>query len=120
MSSWSIFGTQKIAGSWSWRVPSILQAGYPAVQLAFLFWVPESPRWLVAQNRVEEATQILKRYHAGQDDAEVAPSPLVTMEIAEITHAIEVESCNQGTGWFQLVSTPGEPLLFPKSYCIPG
>lgn len=107
LSSWCTFGTQSLSGSWSWRTPSILQAGYPVVQLAFLYWVPESPRWLVAQNRIQEATDILKIYHAGQRNPDEVPSPLVSVEIAEISHAIELEKSFEATGWSALVATPG-------------
>lgn len=118
LSSWCTFGTQALSSSWSWRVPSILQAGYPVVQLAFLYWVPESPRWLVAQNKIDEATKILKRYHAGQEDPEEEPSPLVAMEIAEITNAIELEKSFEGTGWSALTATPGSPFSPPLDLTI--
>lgn len=43
LASWCTFGTQNYQSTWSWRIPTILQAGYPAVQLSFLYWLPESP-----------------------------------------------------------------------------
>lgn len=44
LASWATFGTEKNASNWSWRIPTILQAAYPCVQLAFFWAVPESPR----------------------------------------------------------------------------
>jgi MFS family permease len=44
LASWATFGTEKHAGNWSWRIPTILQAAYPCVQLAFFWSLPESPR----------------------------------------------------------------------------
>lgn len=46
LASWASYGTQMHLNksSWSWRVPSILQAGFPIVQVLFWWAVPESPR----------------------------------------------------------------------------
>lgn len=45
------FGTFHIHTSWSWRIPSAIQ-GFPSViQLIFIWFVPESPRWLVSKGR---------------------------------------------------------------------
>lgn len=42
--AWSTYGTYKLQTTWSWRIPSLLQAAVPFVQLLGLYWVPESPR----------------------------------------------------------------------------
>lgn len=47
LASWTCYGTNDRRDSWAWRIPTILQAGYPLLQLIFLAFVPESPRWLV-------------------------------------------------------------------------
>lgn len=44
LASWTTFGTEAHDNNWSWRIPTILQAGYPVVQLLFIYWLPESPR----------------------------------------------------------------------------
>lgn len=65
---------------------------------------PESPRWLTAVGRPDEARAILTKYHAGGD----ADSPLVTFEMAEISSALEAERLNQtSTSWLDLVRTKG-------------
>ena len=103
LASWTTFGTQNHEGSISWRLPSALQAGFPLVQLIFYAWVPESPRWLVAQDRENEAAEILRRYH----DPNTESSPLVSRELAEIVQTIHNEKSAETTGWAALVSTPG-------------
>lgn len=44
LAAWATFGTQNHSGNWSWKIPTILQAGYPLVQLACFWTLPESPR----------------------------------------------------------------------------
>ncbi|KAG9720297.1 general substrate transporter, partial [Aureobasidium melanogenum] len=51
LASWTCFGCESIQSNWAWRIPTIMQAAYPLIQAAFWIWVPESPRWLVAQDR---------------------------------------------------------------------
>lgn len=103
LASWTTFGTQSIASNMSWRIPTILQAGFPIVQLTGYFFLPESPRWLIANDRKDEAHEILARFHAAGD----LTSPLVVREMSEIVDTIELEKEAQGTGWGALVATPG-------------
>lgn len=103
LASWTTFGTQDLHGTASWRIPSALQAGFPVVQLVFYYWVPESPRWLVAQDRVQEAGQLLKQYH----DPDTENSPLVSLELAEISQSIQNEREAESTSWSALFKTPG-------------
>ncbi|KAG9255845.1 general substrate transporter [Emericellopsis atlantica] len=103
LASWTTFGTQAHEGTVSWRLPSALQAGFPLVQLCFYWWLPESPRWLVAQDRTREAAELLRRYH----DPDTPESPLVSRELAEIVQTIQNEQKAKTTGWAALVSTPG-------------
>lgn len=60
-----------MANSWSWKIPCLLQAFYPAAQLVGLLIVPESPRWLVSKNKKNEALKILARYHANGNEADM-------------------------------------------------
>ncbi|KAJ5759006.1 general substrate transporter [Penicillium odoratum] len=103
IAAWTCYGTQKhMAGSeWSWRIPSIVQAACPIIQLTFIYWVPESPRWLIANGRHAEATEILEKYHAGGEK----DHPLVKMEIVEISGNLQNESKAKGS-WSTLIATP--------------
>lgn len=42
--AWCTYGTFRLQSDWSWRIPSLLQAGIPAIQFALFYWLPESPR----------------------------------------------------------------------------
>ena len=87
--------------SWSWRIPSILQGVAPIFLIAMLPFMPESPRWLLAKGRAEEAKRVLAEYHAnGQLDDE-----LVLYEIEEIIIALAMENRYAEVGWSILWST---------------
>ena len=45
VNTWLTFGTKHIGSTWSWRIPTLGQAFPSVIQLAFIFFIPESPRW---------------------------------------------------------------------------
>ncbi|CAI6050771.1 unnamed protein product [Clonostachys chloroleuca] len=103
IAAWCTFGTFKISSEWSWRIPSLLQGLMPMVQLIAIWFIPESPRWLVAHGRRDEARQILVKYHAGSDEN----SALVDFEMAEIEAALQFEADTANSNsWLELVRTP--------------
>jgi MFS family permease len=116
LAAWSTYGTQKHIGDsdWAWRGPSILQAAYPIFQLCFWIFLPESPRWLVANGRAAEARNILTKYHTGGDDSH----PLIDFEMAQIEAAIESEKQAATTKWSSLVSTPGNRKRTIIAVCV--
>ena len=87
INTWLSFGTQHIQSTWSWRLPTLLQGLPSAIQLAFIWFIPESPRWLIAQDRSDEALAILARYHANGNDQD----PVVAWEFAEIKETLRLE-----------------------------
>lgn len=104
IAAWTTFGTFKIPSTWSWRIPSALQALPSVMQLAFIWFVPESPRWLVNKGRDEQALNTLAYYHADGN----AEDPLVKFEFQEIKAAIEFDkTVASNVGWKALFVTPG-------------
>ncbi|KAF2014545.1 general substrate transporter [Aaosphaeria arxii CBS 175.79] len=81
------YGTFTIHSTWAWRIPSILQAFPSSLQIIFMYYCPESPRWLIAKDRHEEAYEILRKYHGEGDDGE----EFVRLEYAQIKTTISVE-----------------------------
>ncbi|KAL4926814.1 sugar porter family MFS transporter [Aspergillus undulatus] len=55
------FGSHNIVGSFSWRVPFIVQAVVAAVFCIGSFFVPFSPRWLAQVGRNGHAKQVLSK-----------------------------------------------------------
>ncbi|CAI6342573.1 unnamed protein product [Periconia digitata] len=104
---WITFGTFRIDSEASWRIPSGLQALPNLIQIIFLFWVPESPRWLVSVGRKDEAHAMLVKYH-GEGNAE---DPVVIFEYHEITRTLELELSGDSKGIIgtakEFMGTPG-------------
>lgn len=75
----------------SWRLPLIFQAVPSAVVILAVWFLPESPRWLMANQRDEEAREFLVRYHGGGD----VNSPLVELEWTEFKEGIEIDGSDK-------------------------
>ncbi|KPA35667.1 mfs sugar transporter [Fusarium langsethiae] len=97
-----VFGTNSISSDWGWRIPSLLQIAPPMIQLCFVFFVPESPRWLVARDRSQEALEILVKFHA-----EGKESDFVKAEMAQIQSTLRIEMQNTKRSWLDLGATAG-------------
>lgn len=82
--AWVTFGVRAIESDWQWKIPTLLQMAPSVYQLLLIWFSPESPRWLIAKGRREEAMASLIKWHAGGDQS----SELVAAEYAEITEAI--------------------------------
>ncbi|KAM0546451.1 hypothetical protein ACHAPJ_010807, partial [Fusarium lateritium] len=102
IAAWITFGTFKMAGDWSWRIPSLLQAAPAIFQLVGIYFMPESPRWLIAKGRSAEAHAILTKYHGNNDPDD----EFVTLEFQQMKGVIETELANE-TGWKTIFTTPG-------------
>lgn len=57
----------------------------PAIAMGFILFFPESPRWLIAHDRREEAAKIFARYHADGD----LHAPIVKLQVAEIIEQMQ-------------------------------
>lgn len=64
------FNASSPNASFAWRFPLAVQVLFPLIVLAGSPWIPYSPRWLMQQDRREEALSILERLHATPEDAQ--------------------------------------------------
>ncbi|KAH8901726.1 general substrate transporter [Thozetella sp. PMI_491] len=100
---WATFGTFRIDGDAAWRIPSALQGLPSVIQVLLVWFVPESPRWLVSKGRTADALDMLAKYH-GEGNRE---DPLVRFEFNEITMTLETEKEDSRHNILEFMSTPG-------------
>ena len=65
--------------------------------------IPESPRYLISQDRSDEAFEVLVKYHAEGDPN----SEFVRAEMAQIESTIHLEMEISQRSWKEMLSTPG-------------
>ncbi|KAL2289202.1 hypothetical protein FJTKL_02230 [Diaporthe vaccinii] len=86
-------GTQTMDDHWAYSLPFALQWVWVAIILPGLFFVPESPWWLVRQGRREEAEQSLRRLANEKVDV------VATLAMIEETDRLEMELEAGSTYW---------------------
>jgi sugar porter (SP) family MFS transporter len=118
VAAWITFGTFRISNSAAWRIPCALQALPSVIQIALIWFVPESPRWLVSKDRGEEALRMLAKYHAEGDMNDA----LVNWEFEEINNTLAIEkAADQGSfiaNYLVFFKTPGNRhRIFLLTWC---
>ncbi|KAI9574338.1 general substrate transporter [Boletus coccyginus] len=96
-------GTFAMPSNWGWRIPSFLQVVPSLLQVSFIWFLPESPRWLVSKGRWDEAYAILVKYHAEGDEN----SEFVKAEYSQIVETLQEEMKNAEMSWKEAFSTTG-------------
>ena len=90
------FGCQYIKSDWSWRIPFLGQCFACFIVLGSVYFIPESPRYLFANDRTEEAIEFLVKYHGNGN----RNSRLVQLEIEEIQDSIRQELNDKKIPWW--------------------
>ncbi|KAI9368393.1 general substrate transporter [Aspergillus egyptiacus] len=85
------YGSNFIDNNWQWRVPFILQCFACIIVIISVWFIPESPRWLLAHGREEEALAILAKYHGNGDPN----TRLVRLEIEEMKEGIRLDGIDK-------------------------
>ncbi|KAK5170400.1 uncharacterized protein LTR77_004987 [Saxophila tyrrhenica] len=84
-------GAITISGNASWLIPVWLQLFFPALILCFVWFIPESPRWLFVNNKREKATAVLTKWHGkGNPD-----SPWVSLQLSEYEEHLNMEGADK-------------------------
>ena len=92
--------THNIPNSASWRVPVGLQLAWGLILFSGIFFLPESPRHLLGQNRGEEARKVIAELNSVPED-----DPLVLDIIEELEVGIAAENEGGKATWAECFST---------------
>ncbi|OAA56239.1 General substrate transporter [Niveomyces insectorum RCEF 264] len=98
------YGTNYINSNYSWRIPLILQAFACVIVICAIPFVPESPRFLIANGRDAEAVAFLAKYHGNGD----VNSRLVQLEVEEMRENIRMDGIDKSSWDYR-------PFLFTHS-----
>lgn len=103
ISAWVGFGCYFSSNlTFGWRGPLAFTCIPPLILLIGCFWVPESPRWLIAKGRTEEAWTVLSRLHNDPRDPD---GMAAHEEFYQMRKQIEFESANP-SGYLAIFRTP--------------
>ncbi|GAB1207390.1 hypothetical protein APSETT445_006106 [Aspergillus pseudonomiae] len=97
--NWINYGLSFVGGSIAWRFPLAFQFFFLIILWSTTPWLPESPRWLIAHGRQEEATVVLSCLEAKPID-----DPFVIAQRNEIEYSVRYERENS-TRWRDLWKT---------------
>ncbi|KOS37204.1 hypothetical protein ACN38_g12011 [Penicillium nordicum] len=89
LANWLNYGLSFATGPVSWRFPLSFQLIFNIILFCTVPWLPESPRWLIAHDRSNEAVQIISDIEdKAIDDA------FVQLQMSEIQYSVEYERAN--------------------------
>lgn len=91
---WIDFAFSNHASSFAWRIPTALQLAFLLPMLLLSFIVDETPRWLAAHDRTDEALEVLKRLNDGRHTEEETEA-----QFNSILSAIKVEHASGSGSW---------------------
>ncbi|KAF1937435.1 general substrate transporter [Clathrospora elynae] len=115
------YATQTMNSNWAWRIPSLLQAAPSVCCFGILLFIPESPRWLIAKGRNDEALEVLAIANASGD----VDDPVVLLQFKEIQDTIRFEKEREASAWKSLFHASNRKRMlivatFPLMVMLPG
>ncbi|KAK7417604.1 hypothetical protein QQX98_004425 [Neonectria punicea] len=102
-------GTSEIQGHASWRIPLGLFFVIPSILAVGIWWIPESPRWLLTRGRSEEARRslkLLRQYSYTEEEIESEFQDIQT-SINRVTEKGDFKEMFQGTNLKRTMITIG-------------
>jgi sugar porter (SP) family MFS transporter len=103
----------------SWRFPLAFQCFFALVTIAMVFIAPESPRWLIMTERVEEATTVIAALNdKPENDPEIVEE--VSLLVASVNHEAHQQSAlsvkeifykNEQMNWRRILLGAGTPFF---------
>lgn len=77
LANWVGYAGSFASGDAQWRIPLAMQLPVPIILMVGIFFIPFSPRWLVQQDRTDDAREVLTKLHGGENSGSLADQELV-------------------------------------------
>jgi sugar porter (SP) family MFS transporter len=91
VASWVVYGCADITKTVGFRIPIWCQLFSSVIVAIGVWFLPESPRWLMAQGNVDAATVVLARYHGEGSEGH----PMVMLQLQEMQHQIKTDASDK-------------------------
>lgn len=107
LSYWVDYGMSYVSNDSQFRFPLALQVLFAIVTFFGILVLPESPRWLIAHDRHDEAREIL--WAVSKDSKSISKDdPSVSRSVAEIQNAVKEERDAANAGSYRAMLKNGE------------
>ncbi|KAF4974832.1 hypothetical protein FZEAL_8293 [Fusarium zealandicum] len=91
IASWVVYGCSFLDSAEAWRIPIWCQMITSGVVVLGVLFLPESPRWYMANDRVDECVKVLATYHGEGDESH----SMVQLQVKEMLSQISAEATDK-------------------------
>ncbi|KAF2823255.1 general substrate transporter [Ophiobolus disseminans] len=100
VAQWLGYGCERITTQFSWRFPLAFQNVPGLILIGGIFFLQESPRWLMEKDRHEDAMSSLQKLRSG------TPNETINLEFREIRDVIIADRALGNISWKSIVTKP--------------
>ncbi|CAG9949266.1 unnamed protein product [Clonostachys rosea f. rosea IK726] len=93
VANWVGYGGSYASSHAQWRTPLAMQIPIPILMMVGCIYIPFSPRWLVQQDRIEEAEKVLHKLHGIENES------LASQELIQIRQQLGFERSQGSASW---------------------
>jgi MFS family permease len=97
VAQWLGYGCSHVKGAFQWRFPLAFQVVPPMLMAGGIWFLVESPRWLMEKDRAEESRAALQKLHGTGDNDDY-----IELELREISDAIQADRAVTNIAWKQI------------------
>ncbi|KAK4877991.1 hypothetical protein RN001_010497 [Aquatica leii] len=107
-----------------WRIVAWISVGYTVAFTVFLFFLPESPAWLISKNRTRDARKALEFFHKYQPQPENKNTSFAEMQLVVLVRENAIKERERQelskNGAMQLLKMFGQPIGYKPIFITIG